>query len=102
MTGMLVSMVMYYFMMSENSPNRPRIDNQEHILSTMIVQNISAVVGTAVLMFIECVLVLPDKFYVDFWLHQGIIANSDLAVSSWQIGLCTTIGAICGVLSALV
>jgi inorganic pyrophosphatase len=102
MSGMMVSMVMYYFMMSDSSPVRPRIDNQEHILSTMIVQNVSAMVVTAVLMFIECILLLPDNFYVDFWLHQGMIANSDLLVSSWQIGLCTTIGCVCGVVAAFI
>lgn len=48
------------------------------------------------LMFGLCIMMLPDEFYVDYYMLEGVVPASDLVVKSWGLGLCTVAGALMG------
>ena len=41
-------------------------------------------------------MMLPDEFYVDYYMLEGTVPKSDLIVKSWGLGLCTLAGALMG------
>jgi len=81
---------------------RPRLENDEHMRSILMVQNVIAVGVQGLLMFFFCMVILPDKFYVDYFLHLGTHSPSSLITHNYEIALCTTVGLLCGVFASLI
>jgi K(+)-stimulated pyrophosphate-energized sodium pump len=81
---------------------RPRLDNDEHMRSILMIQNVIAVGVQALFMFFFCMVILPDKFYVDYFLHLGTHSPGSLITHNYEIAFCTTVGLLCGVFASLI
>jgi len=128
MVGIVVSMVVYLLTVSKASPFRPDItvkpkdnprptDPHEHpdahpqlekdyiktnLQQALWHQVVTASLITAIFEFLLIMIMLPDSFYVDYWLHEGTRDKSMLEVKDWQLGLCALIGSVTGLIGGYV
>merc|ERR1712216_205365 len=65
-------------------------------------QVLTATVISGIFNFFLILIMLPDEFYVDYWLHEGTRDKSSLVVKDWQLGFCALTGSITGLIGGYV
>lgn len=128
MVGILVSMVVYLLTVSKASTFRPDVTTKPADSTRAVEQHeapdahpqlekdyiktnmqqalwnqvLTATVISGIFNFFLILIMLPDEFYVDYWLHEGTRDKSSLVVKDWQLGFCALTGSITGLIGGYV